>query len=399
MKEEKLFLKITALIVFLFSIFSCNNEKSNSLLSNLDEYENLSGTENHLSDIIRKSRIIKLETSPDCLLGNIKKIIKNQSSFFVKTSTDELIMFDNEGNFVRKFGSKGKGPGEFEQIQDFDVNEDGREIAISSSKSILFYNVSSGNFIKQITVDFFANSLIYTSNDELLIQVVRADFLISHINKNGQIIKSFGSMNRIMELEQPFEFMKLKNSTIIYRIGETSDIYHYNPSQRSVEKTQIFDSKNSLRDEELNNELNAAGPEGYMKIRNYLKNYFRIKYFRKLDSDYLVLYFFEGKNHIEICNPNKKIRKKYIFSSKDPGNLTDDIYFLPTSVLNRMNSANSDDNTIITYIQASDLMKYYDSTTKKASENGKGAKEMETILSSINENDNPLLIEYTFMPI
>jgi hypothetical protein len=209
------------LLLLLLSLLSCQNDSSKGLIADLDRVVDVSNSKNPLSSLIESYRIIRLESSPECLLGRIIKVIKINSLFFIKTAGAELVLFDKEGNYLRKFGKKGRGPGEYIEVSDFAVNDNGSVVAICSFKDILFYRVDDGSFIKKQSFDYFLNSLFYLPNEELLAQVAQADFLIAHIGKDGNIIKSFGSMSPVLELEQQFEFVKLDDSNFIYRIGIT----------------------------------------------------------------------------------------------------------------------------------------------------------------------------------
>ncbi len=53
--------------------------------------------------------MIKLETTPECLIKGFKKLEMNDSLVFF-LDFDHLFVFNREGKFLRRIGEKGQGP-------------------------------------------------------------------------------------------------------------------------------------------------------------------------------------------------------------------------------------------------------------------------------------------------
>lgn len=71
---------------------------------------------------------LRLETSDDCLLGDITKIIESDSLIYIldelKGDAKRIFAFDRNGNFKRQISKIGQGPGEYIQLRTFDIRSD-----------------------------------------------------------------------------------------------------------------------------------------------------------------------------------------------------------------------------------------------------------------------------------
>lgn len=74
-------------------------------------------------------KIIKLETSPNCLIDNIKRIEMNDSLIFIQ-DFHHLYMFTNKGKFITEIGKKGEAPNEYIALNTFYLDEKKKQICI-----------------------------------------------------------------------------------------------------------------------------------------------------------------------------------------------------------------------------------------------------------------------------
>ena len=74
---------------------------------------------------IKEVSYVLLETKPECLIGNIHKLMITDSMIYVfdKLDTKTIFCFDKDGKFIYKIDKIGKGPGEYLDVLDFDVDE------------------------------------------------------------------------------------------------------------------------------------------------------------------------------------------------------------------------------------------------------------------------------------
>ena len=86
-------------------------------------------------------KYIPLETSDECLIGTIKKFIKADGKYYLQTENHELLVFSESGLYINKISSKGRGPGEYIGLEDFDVTDNGRIFIWDwSSRKMIVYD-------------------------------------------------------------------------------------------------------------------------------------------------------------------------------------------------------------------------------------------------------------------
>jgi len=76
------------------------------------------------------------------------KIDRKGNIYLRDITTQQLLVFDHSGNFMRAFSAKGMGPQEYFQISDFQISEDKVIILDTSINKIIEFD-HSGEFIKE----------------------------------------------------------------------------------------------------------------------------------------------------------------------------------------------------------------------------------------------------------
>lgn len=69
-------------------------------------------------------KFIKLATSSDCILGDIKKIMADGTNIFIEDFRERVFRFDAEGHFLNKIGVKGGSRGEYVSLFDFYLDKE-----------------------------------------------------------------------------------------------------------------------------------------------------------------------------------------------------------------------------------------------------------------------------------
>jgi len=106
-------------------------------LSKLPEKRAIKLSEIGVADI----QYIPLETSTECLIKSIRSIIFAKDFFLIQYFAD-INMFRNDGSFVTKIGTIGRGPTEFTNAHDVDINPKTGSIYIADGflQKFLVYN-------------------------------------------------------------------------------------------------------------------------------------------------------------------------------------------------------------------------------------------------------------------
>lgn len=106
-----------------------------------------------MSDIIDSLEYIRLETTEQCLIGKVDRIIPAEDCFLLvdRWKTRSVFIFDRTGKFIRKIAFRGRGPQEYIALTDADYDVDGKQLVIldSFSRKLLFYSLG-GEFIRKI---------------------------------------------------------------------------------------------------------------------------------------------------------------------------------------------------------------------------------------------------------
>lgn len=114
------FHSLCVIIIILFSIYKCSpSTNTSSIYVDLDSDNQVS-----IFDIFSKINIIPLETNDACLIGNINKLIKYDSTIFILDSKQNIVLaFNHKGKFKYKIQRIGRGPGEYLYAYDFTINK------------------------------------------------------------------------------------------------------------------------------------------------------------------------------------------------------------------------------------------------------------------------------------
>jgi hypothetical protein len=280
MKKIIFYLTVT-FYLFLACDYNESNQIKGTKFINFDEI-----TSGNNDSIIKNYKYIKLQTSDNCLIGEINKILyKNRFYILDKKITKTVFTFDKEGKFLFKISQSGKGPGEYIFINDFDVDEDGNIFILDiGGKKILSFN-NRGNYISESKLDFLPHSFGYLGKNLFVLN--QNDRKGNKYNiiylKNGKII------NKYFPNREFFDGYK-SIQTVDYRIHHSSDCLIYSQkydyslyeltTEGIKEKYKLnFGKKNEIPLDELE-KIPLEDQTKYLFENNYIWNidkYFETK--------------------------------------------------------------------------------------------------------------------------
>lgn len=99
------------------------------------------------SNIVDSIAFIPLETTEKSLLGDIKQLIVTEN-YIVITDGISVKCFDSNGEYRYNFGRIGRGRGEYVRIEN--ISYDSGILYVFDQRSLLSYNVTTGDFINKI---------------------------------------------------------------------------------------------------------------------------------------------------------------------------------------------------------------------------------------------------------
>jgi hypothetical protein len=119
---------------------------------------------------------IKLSNEENAIIGNINKIVIEDSCFFIldRYKTKSLKKFHSDGSYLATIGKQGAGPEEYVEPTDFIINN-GEIIVYDQFKSDLKYYDVNGNFRYKKNVPFIFFKFSRLSPDHYMFYGVNAD--------------------------------------------------------------------------------------------------------------------------------------------------------------------------------------------------------------------------------
>jgi hypothetical protein len=122
-----------------------------------------------LSAIADSMDYVKLETLPICLIGNGTPLIRGNRVFVMTHRPDCIYIFNQSGNFLSKIDRQGKGPGEYDRIDQWTVSPSGNQVVISCRFELYLYK-TNGEFINKTSATANLNSgMNFHAEDEVII--------------------------------------------------------------------------------------------------------------------------------------------------------------------------------------------------------------------------------------
>lgn len=150
---KKIIKPINSIIIGL-SILSCGN--SQTLSGDYSAVETITiDTEDHrfvsLDNIVEKVDFVRLETTEDCIIGDISHLFFVDNKIIVadQLTSQSIFVFDINGKFLNRISHLGNGPHEYLDITDVDVTPSGLIVIKDNVKDKLLFFEPNGKFVKE----------------------------------------------------------------------------------------------------------------------------------------------------------------------------------------------------------------------------------------------------------
>ncbi|MFO8234435.1 MAG: 6-bladed beta-propeller [Bacteroidales bacterium] len=151
------------LLLIILGLPSCWSESKNDMKQILVEKDD--PVDLYLSDISNEVETIILETDDSCLLSHIMKIEYSENSIFIfDFRGPKVLQFSSTGKFIKKIGSKGRGPGEYPNLRTFTIDGQNKLIYFATSKKLMCYDFS-GTFIREIESNMLVEDMACLDNE------------------------------------------------------------------------------------------------------------------------------------------------------------------------------------------------------------------------------------------
>jgi len=297
-------------ILLFLLLISCKNDKQKFIQPNFKIEKTKHYKISHFlgSDY----KVFKLkETNLQYPIGRINKVIKKANNYFILSNDSQIHFFNDEGNIESILQKKGRGPKEYNRIDDFNITyENGKcRIWIADHKSIKIYELhNQWLLVDEIKLNFIVNKFHLINPNRILLLAGRNNKCLCLINRKGVTLKEY--LNR----EIPFltfksvQFIPVKN-TILYQLGMSNQFVKFTPETEDFEIVNFSNEKKFITSSQLINLHEKIGFEYFNEIKkeNYIKN---IRHFKnKMIIDYykptnkfLAIVDSANSYHIQITN-------------------------------------------------------------------------------------------------
>jgi len=358
----------------LLSLFACNSER-NEISELIDFEEAISNSEAFdIKKHVSKVRYIALETNEDCFLADLRKIAISDDYILVLDFESNLFQFSLSGQFIRRIGMLGKGPGEYTYITDFVVDDSFENIYVNTLGFLYTYDIE-GNFKTRIQWDSgnlqvmcidSQNRLFYVMPDAKQAKGETSFDIVYVYDVNGQLLKTIKSNIVRPEGFAMFNNIYTKNNEVFYKEEFGKSVCRINMDLEVDTAFQIDLGSYAFEPEDLN-----------MSKKDTWEDHYRL--FSMLSFERYLIFNLQkglmGATYEPTIYDRKKQKLIYPHNMDDPkkkGIFLDGARFTPLSDFNEQ---------LIGIISSEDIIENRDYLQG----------DLKSISTQINENSNPVL--------
>lgn len=333
------------------------------------------------SELFDSIRIIPLETNTHCLIGEITRLkYTGQMIFVLDGKSESLFAFDNEGRFLWKIHSVGRGPREYNRVMDIDIDTGQQLINLYANypQKLMQYDFK-GKFIREYSINLNANS-VATQKDWLILNSAnQANLIDQKLADPHLLIKNLKTDSLYTYL--PATLKDNTHSCLIFNYGEgffryQQELLLFTPMDRRI--------------------YSVSGKDFRIKYEFDFGNYnlppnLSMKEIRESDYCYGLNSFWENTRYCYFEATMKFFPLNFIYDKQRDvlyyGILSDDLgHYSPKIV-------SATDRYMIGFAPVSELI-----MTASYWENEKGIADrpVSRLVRQLEENDNPVVFLYQF---
>lgn len=152
-------MKILCFCMLVLAFVSCGERKPTSCDAvHIDLSSSVSDSLS-VSDWIEPLQIIALETTEESLLGSVDKLVECNGRYYVLDRMRKCILvFAENGKYLRRVGRVGQGPGEYSDLYDFVVDVNTGHLYLLTEASVVYAYNGDGCFLWKKKI---SNSLLW----------------------------------------------------------------------------------------------------------------------------------------------------------------------------------------------------------------------------------------------
>lgn len=385
-------------LLLIVLLTSCNSNSKNTDESQffVIDYETAIGNKKtlNLTDFAKSVRYIPLETDSNCLLAGLPGYHFTEDYIFIE-NTDHVLMFDGNGNFIRRIGTPGKGPNEIDLIVGSSVIEEDHLITVKTlmTNKLLFFNYN-GKLVESITPPAFS---IFTIQEDTFLT-----YDMCSSGKEDYFFRLTTRKNDTLDcIVNPF---KWQNNTGMYMMlfyNLFKPYYHYN--DREYFKCMYIDTVFTISNKKITPGYLVNLGKYQLPIELRPENPNSKEQFDRVSGEHFYASSLENSGRIFITSNNyKDDMPRYILYDKKSG---EGIYLVKefdeaSGFINDWDNGpefwpegNVNDNTLYMAVSPVKIKEIVESDQfKNASGNEKNKQALVDLAGSLKEEDNSVLM-------
>ena len=349
-----------------------------------------------LSSLIDTIKYVKLEFSDQSIIGAIGKIIVFEDHIYIfDVQTYSLFVFDMNGNYLHKIDKKGQGPGEYIQLDFFDIDKENKHIVLTDLMSywVMRYDLD-GNFLSRQKIPVWCEGVSilpdkgvvlyanFRNNTEKLAQEYNLIYLDSTMNYQQAYFKynskdidqrkipSTSTSGHFYSFEDHINF-SFPGGNTVYQILEDS----------LVSKYQFDFGKEVL-----------PHPTNYEKFIEKTANTNKYNGFwgPVMETDNLIFYSMRTNIYPILSK---------VYFSKNSNNMLSSVVYMIENGFSLDIPLTGYDSWIVSEIQAYQLVEWKNALSKEKKESaGRYTKARLSLAEELTDEDNPVLMFYKLKP-
>ncbi len=308
------------------------SQEINRVRIDVDDFNDIG----NLSEFLEITELIPLETNKKCLINRIDKVVVFGSKIFVfDKNSQRILLFNRDGTFISQIGMPGKGPGEYLEISDFEIDRVRNLVYVLDFQRVHTFSIN-GEFQRTTKTEFMAQNISVLNNNEVVFNGAGRDDRIFITDSTFKINQSFFPYTLAHRIAPNFSFSKFNENTI-FHLPNCDTLYTFRDQQPYPFLYIDFNGKNftnsdfeKLSDGEKNNLFDYllkggkyANCVGFLPVKNRL--YMVVLY---SGSAYWGFYNMDTNEYSFVSNKNIKNDIFGSFMYFNPTGATEDEYIL-----------------------------------------------------------------------
>jgi hypothetical protein len=381
---------------------SCNsssekNENSGDLIvADMQAIVKKEITQMSLNQVFSECKYVPLETTKECLVANINNLFLTKEYIIIQSGKECLVFNRDTGKFIRKLGSFGAGPQEYNSIKHTVLDENKGVLYVSDfSEKLLSYDIHSGNFINSIS-SFDKKSDVFCWD---IIDSVNYIGSVSNIQGNAKnrfiIGNIYGDSIYSCPNHSFFDFIMIGTRMYVSSYNYYTHFYHFENylylKEQSVDTVYCVKDLYTISPHFVFNMGNLKFPQesrgDYEKMNQIKSDYIIVSDVHETKTHIFSKFSYKDKKFALLYDKEKRKfdvidveNKKNPFLGMENNIIAGFPKFWPEYISNSGEAVNS--------YPAPDFLSYIEEESKKSSI----SKELEAIAENVIEDDNHIIV-------